>query len=219
LQPGERLLDVGGGFGELARHAASHYGARVTSINISKEQVRFARERCRGLPVEVVRCDYRDVRGTFDKVAAIAVFTHVGYRNYRVFMEAMRRALAPGGILVMEGVWGNTSTTHIDPWIDKHIFPGGMFPSGAQTFAALEGLFVAEDLHNFGPHYVKTLRAWNRNLEEAWPRLRARHDEPLRRMFEFYFLMSAGYFRARALQHWQLVLTPPGAAQPPCRLS
>jgi cyclopropane-fatty-acyl-phospholipid synthase len=220
LRRGDRLLDVGGGWGELARHAAAEYGARVTSINISDEQMRFARERCRGLDVETVRCDYRDVRGSFDKVAAIAMFTHVGVRNYRTFMEAMRRVVAPEGTFLIEGVWGNVSTNRIDAWMDKHIFPGAMIPSGAQTFRAFEGIFVAEDVHNFGPDYVKTLRAWNARLRQAWPTLRARYDERVRKTFEYFFLTIAGFFRARALQHWHLVLTPPGAPQPAfCRLT
>ncbi len=219
LRRGDHLLDVGGGWGELARFAAANHGARVTSINISEEQMRHARERCRGLDVEIVRCDYRDLRGTFDKIMAIAMFTHVGPNNYRGFMEQMARALAPGGVLVMEGVWGNASQTMGDPWVDRYIFPGAVIPSGAQTFAAVEGLFVVEDLHNFGPHYATTLRAWNQNFQRAWPSLRARYDERTRRMFEYYFLAMAALFRARAMQNWQLVLTRAPGPQPPCRVA
>lgn len=218
LQPGEHLLDVGGGWGELARHAATNYGVRVTSINLSEQQMQAGRERCRGLPVEIVRSDYRDMRGRFDKIAAIAMFTHVGHKNYRSFMSSMHRLLAPEGTLLMEGVWGNSSVTHIDGWMDKYIFPNATIPSGAQTFAAFEGLFVAEDLHNFGPSYVHTLRAWNQNLNLAWPELRARYDERVRKTFEYFFLVIAGFFRARALSNWHLVLTPTGAPQPACRV-
>jgi cyclopropane-fatty-acyl-phospholipid synthase len=218
LSPGEHLLDVGSGFGAFAHHAASRYGVRVTSINISEQQIRYSRELCRGLDVEVVRCDYRELTGTFDKVATIAMFTHVGRRNYRTFMETIHRVLRPGGIFVMEGIWGNVSLPAIDAWIDKYIFPGSLIPSGAQTFRAFEGLFVAEDLHNFGPDYVETLRAWNRNLQAAWPGLRARYDDKVRRTFELYFLLCAGAFRARTHQNWQLVLTPQGRAQPASRL-
>jgi len=219
LRPGEHLLDVGGGWGELARHAARYYGVRVTSINISEEQMHVARERCRGLPIEIVRCDYRDVRGSFDKVAAIAMLTHVGYRNYRTFMETMRRALRPDGILLIEGIWSNVSSRNLDSWLDKYIFPGAMLPSGKQTFAACERLFVVEDLHNFGPDYVKTLRAWRANFRAAWPQLAADYSEDVRRIFDYYFAICAGYFRARSIQNWQLVLTLPGRAQPRARLS
>jgi len=228
LQRGDHLLDVGGGWGELARHAASEYGARVTSINISQEQMQFAREHCKGLDVEIVHCDYRDLAGAgqppgggkFDKVAAIAMFTHVGHRNYRTFMKTIRHVVKPDGMFLMEGVWGNVSTHRIDAWMDKYIFPGAMIPSGAQTFRAFEGLFVAEDVHNFGPDYIKTLRAWDARLERAWPELRARYSERVRRIFRYFFRNIAGYFRARALQNWHLVLTPTGAPRPAsCRLT
>ena len=165
-----------------------------------------------------MRSDYRDVPGEFDKIAAIAMFTHVGYRNYPTFMQCMHRLLRSDGIFLMEGVWGNTSVTHIDGWMDKYIFPNASIPSGAQTFAAFEGLFVAEDLHNFGPSYVETLRAWNRNLGLAWPELAPRYDQRVRRIFEFFFLLIAGFFRARALSNWHLVLTKTGREQPRCRL-
>ncbi len=219
LRPGDRLLDVGGGWGEFAHYAASHYGARVTSINLSEAQMQVGRKRCQGLDVQVVRSDYRDMHGEFDKIAAIAMFTHVGYKNYPSFMQTMHRLLKPEGIFLMEGVWGNSSVTHIDAWMDKYIFPNAMIPSGAQTFAAFEKLFVAEDLHNFAPSYVETLRAWRKNLEISWPGLSPNYDERVRRIFEFYFNLIAGFFRARALQNWHLVLTKAGRPQPICRIT
>jgi cyclopropane-fatty-acyl-phospholipid synthase len=133
-------------------------------------------------------------------------------------MRKMHQLLRPEGIFLMEGVWGNRSVTHIDAWMDKYIFPNASIPSGAQTFAAFEGLFVAEDLHNFGPSYVETLRAWNQNLTRAWPELSLRYDDRVRKVFEFFFLLISGFFRARALSNWHLVLTKTGRAQPAIRL-
>lgn len=219
LQPGEHLLDVGGGWGEFALYAAKHYGVHVTSVNISEEQMRFARRRCAGYDVDVVRSDYRDIAGQYDKVAAIAMFPHVGHRNHRTFMQAMYRALKPGGTFLIESTMNTATTTAGDPWIDRYIFPGLLMPSGSQICAAMEGLFVIEDLHNFGPHYVKTLRAWNANFQNAWGRFAARHDERVRRMFEYFFLISAALFRARTMEYWHLVLTRQGDAQPPCRVA
>ena len=220
LRPGEHLLDIGGGWGEFARYAAQKHGVRVTSINISEEQMRVARQRCAGLDVAIVRCDYRELTsrfgrfGRFDKAAAIAMFTHVGPHNYRAYMAQVAKVLRGDGIFVMEGVWGNRSVHRIDGFIDQHIFPGAVIPSGAQTFRAFEEFFVVEDVHNFGPHYVKTLRAWNQGLARAWPELSRTHDARVRRTFEYFFQVIAGYFRARALQHWQLVLTKTGRDQP-----
>lgn len=215
LRAGDRVLDVGGGWGEIARYMADHYGARVTSINISEEQMRFSREHCRGASVEIVKCDYRDLKGTYDKIAVIAMLTHVGHKNYRAFMEKAHACLAPGGTMIIESVGGNRSFSHIDPWIDRYIFPGALIPSVAQFGRAFEGLFVVEDWHNFGPHYVKTLRAWNDRLQQAWPRLKDRYGgDRTRRMFEFFFRMASAAFRERDLQHWHIVLTRKGDAQP-----
>jgi cyclopropane-fatty-acyl-phospholipid synthase len=219
LRPGERLLDVGGGWGEFALYAAKNYGARVTSINICEEQMRFAREHCAGFDVDVVRCDYRDLRGRFDKIAAIAMFPHVGHRNHRTFMETMHRALKPGGVFLMETTVNSASTTAGDPWIDRYIFPGLLMPSGVQVLAAMEGLWATEDVHNFGPQYVRTLRDWNANFQGSWRQFRGRHEEPVRRMFEYFFLVSAALFRARTMQYWHVVATRQGDAQPACRVS
>ena len=217
LRPGERVLDVGGGWGELARHMAERYGCHVTSINISDEQIRFARERCKGTSVEVVKRDYRDLEGTYDKAAVIAMLSHVGAKNHRSFMEIVHRHVGPRGVVLINTVGANVSLIDGNPWIDKYIFPGIVFPSIAQLARAVEGLFVVEDVHNIGPSYVTTLRAWNANLAAAWPSLAARHDNRVRRMFEFFFLTVAGFFRARDFQNWHILLSKQGAPQPPCR--
>jgi cyclopropane-fatty-acyl-phospholipid synthase len=215
LRSGDRVLDVGGGWGELARYMAETRRCHVTSINISDEQLRYARDLCKGLPVEVVKRDYRDVQGTYDKIAVIAVVSQFGHKNYRFFMEKMYGSLAPDGLMLVDTVGSNAATTHGNPWIDKHVFPGIVFPSIAQLASAAEGLFMIEDVHGIGPSYAKTLRAWNANLQRAWPTLKGRHPESTRRMFEFFFLTVAGYFRARDMQDWHIVLGRQGAQQPP----
>lgn len=218
LSPGDRVLDIGGGWGEMARHMAQRYGCHVTSINISDEQIRYARELCKGTSVEVVKCDYRDLSGSYDKIAVIAMISHIGAKNYRPFLESLHRHLSPEGLVFIDTVGQNVSVTVGNPWIDRYIFPGIVFPSLSQLTAAAEGLFVMEDIHNIGPSYARTLRAWNRNLQDAWPTLAARHDDRTRRMFEFYFLTVAGFFRARDMQNWHLVMSRQGAAQPPNRV-
>jgi cyclopropane-fatty-acyl-phospholipid synthase len=219
LQRGDRVLDVGGGWGEMARFMAERYGCQVTSVNISDEQIRFAREHCKGTSVEVIKSDYRDIGGTYDKIAVIAMISHIGFKNYRPFMQNLRKRIAPNGVLFVDTVGASVSLVHGNPWIDKYIFPGIVFPSIAQLGKAAEGLFVVEDVHNIGPSYTQTLRAWNKNFQRAWPELSARHDERTRRMFEFFFLCVAGFFRARDFHNWHLVFTPKGAPQPPCRVA
>jgi cyclopropane-fatty-acyl-phospholipid synthase len=217
LARGERLLDIGGGWGEFARYAAERYGCHVTSINIADKQLAFAREYCKGRSVNVVKCDYRDLSGTYDKAAAIAMVAHVGRKNYRTFMEIVHRHLTADGILLIETVGNNLSMTHCDPWVDRYIFPHGMTPALSQLAFAMEDLFVIEDVHNFGPHYIKTLRAWRHNFEANWPRIAGRYDERFRRMFNYFFQICAGAFKARSIQYWHLVVTKTGAAQPPFR--
>ncbi len=219
LAPGMRLLDIGCGFGALMKHAAEHYGVTCVGYSVSREQTRIARERCAGLPVEVVIDDYRAIRGSFDRVASIGMLEAVGYRNYRPFMEVVARVLAPDGIALVHTVGSNVSTRRGDPWIDKHIFPNGMLPSIAQMGRAIEGLLVMEDWHNFGPDYDRTLMAWNDRFQAAWPELSrvTRRGERFKRMWELYLLFFAGGFRARTYQLWQIVLTKPGRSQPSCR--
>lgn len=219
LSSSDHLLDVGGGWGAFARHAATRYGCHVTSINISQPQIEVAREHCRGADVEVVCCDYRNLEGRYDKIASVAMLPHVGPKNLRQYMQCLSRCLRPHGSLLIETSGSNNSQTHTDPWLDKYIFPGAVVPSLAQIDAAAEGLFVLEDLHNFAPHYVTTLAAWDTRLRQSWPSLQAVHDQRVRRMFEYYFGLAAGGFRARILQYWHLLYTKTGRAQPPCRIS
>lgn len=217
LQPTDRVLDIGFGWGGFAKYVAEEYGCNVTGVNISQEQTRYAQEFCKGLPINVLLQDYRDVKGTFEKIVSVGMFEHVGAKNYREFMEVAHRCLKDGGIFLLHTIGGNESKIDCDPWITKYIFPNGMLPSTAQISRAIEGLFVMEDWHNLGPHYDKTLMAWNANFQRNWPKLRQRHSPSFKRMWEYYLLSCAGAFRARDIQLWQIVLTKYGTPQPRCR--
>jgi cyclopropane-fatty-acyl-phospholipid synthase len=218
LARGEKLLDIGCGWGGLARYAAERYGCAVTAVNISTEQIRHARNWCKELPVTILECDYRDIRGLFDKVVSVGMFEHVGSRNYRTFMKVAHRCLKEGGVFLLHTIGGNLSRIDCDPWINRYIFPNGVLPSIAQISRAVEGLFVVEDWHNLGPHYDRTLMAWHANFQKAWDGLKGTYDGRFKRMWEYYLLSSAGAFRARSIQVWQIVLTPAGTPQPVCRL-
>jgi cyclopropane-fatty-acyl-phospholipid synthase len=216
--PGMTILELGCGWGSFAKYAAEKYGVSVVGYNISKEQVELGRELCRDLPVELRLEDYRQATGQYDAVISIGVMEHVGYKNYRTYMEVVDRCLKPDGIGFVHTIGGNTSTTTGEPWTDKYIFPNGMLPSIAQLGKAMEGLFVMEDWHNFGPDYDPTLMAWHANFNQAWPQLKDKYDERFRRMWNYYLLSSAGGFRSRSQQLWQIVFTRIGAPQPECRL-
>jgi cyclopropane-fatty-acyl-phospholipid synthase len=221
LEPGMTVLELGCGWGCFAKYAAETYGARVTGVTVSKEQVKLGMEMSKGLPVELKLQDYREVDGTYDRVISIGVMEHVGYKNYRTYMEVVDRTLKPGGTAFFHTIGTNRSRTAATGWGAKHIFPNGMLPSIAQLAAAMEGLFVMEDWHNFGPHYDKTLMSWHANFEAAWPELHKNpaYDDRFYRMWRYYLLASAGGFRSRSTQLWQVVMTRPGTPQPACRCS
>jgi len=210
LEPGLRLLDIGCGWGGLARFAAERYGVQVVGITISREQLRWAEQLCRGLPVEIRFQDYRALNETFDRVVSVGMFEHVGYKNYRTFMKVVDRCLKPGGLFLLHTIGGNEPVTTTDPWIERYIFPNGMLPSASQITSAIEGLFILEDWHNFGPDYDRTLMAWWRRFEDAWPHLKGRYDERFHRMWRYYLLSCAGAFRAGSNQLWQIVLSRGG---------
>jgi cyclopropane-fatty-acyl-phospholipid synthase len=211
LQRGQTLLDIGCGWGALARHAAEHHGVHVTGITVSREQQVHAQRMCAGLPVQVRLQDYRDVEGRFDRIASVGMFEHVGPKNYGVYFEEAQHMLAPDGLFLLHTIGLDRSLARTDPWIEKYIFPGGKLPGAREVAAAFEPWFVLEDWHNFGPDYDRTLMCWQQQLEAAWPELQAhdrvRFSERMRRMWRYYLLMSAGMFRSRQGQLWQLVLT------------
>ncbi|MES2226113.1 MAG: cyclopropane fatty acyl phospholipid synthase [Patescibacteria group bacterium] len=210
LKDGQRVLDIGCGWGSFAKFAAEMYGAHVVGLTISVEQAKLAQEVCAGLPVEIRVQDYRDLNERFDHIISIGMFEHVGYKNYREYMEMAHRCLAPDGFFLLHTIGGNESGTGADPWTQKYIFPNGMLPSVSQIGRSIEGLFVMEDWHNFGAYYDTTLMAWNENFQAAWPDLEKKYGERFKRMWQYYLLIFAGSFRARADQLWQVVLSPKG---------
>lgn len=217
--PGMRILELGCGWGSFAKFAAEKYGAEVLGVTVSKEQVALGMELCKGLPVELRLQDYREVSGTYDAVISIGVMEHVGYKNYRDYMLVVDRCLKPEGIGFFHTIGSNRTITRGEPWTDRYIFPNGVLPSISQLGRAMEGLFVVEDWHNFGPYYDPTLMAWSANFEKAWPSLQPRYGDVFYRMWRYYLLTSAGGFRSRHQQLWQVVFTRQGNPQPACRLS
>ena len=210
LRPGLRLLDIGCGWGGLARFAARHYGCQVVGITISREQFRYAQRWCRGSDVEIQLRDYRDFTGQFDRVVSVGMVEHVGYKNYRTYMRTAARSLAEDGLFLCQGICGNFSRVHADPWIERYIFPNSMLPSLAHLTRAAEGVFIVEDVKSIGTNYDPTLLAWEENFRRAWPRFADRYGERFRRMWRFYLLSCAGAFRARSLQVFSILFSKEG---------
>lgn len=210
LAPGERLLDIGCGWGGLAEHAARHYGVEVQGITISREQLGLARERCRGLPVEIRLLDYRALEGRFDKIVSVGMFEHVGLKNYRTFFQTAAQVLADQGLMLLHTIGSRLSQRGTDPWVHRYIFPNGAIPSVRQLGAAIEPWLVLEDWHCFGADYDRTLQAWWQRFDAAWPDLQGGHyDQRFYRMWKYYLHLFMGYFRSRRGQLWQLVLSKP----------
>lgn len=210
LKKGMTVLDIGCGWGSFAKFAAEKYGARVLGVTISKEQAELARKRCKNLPVEIRVQDYRSVKEKFDRVVSVGMFEHVGYKNYRTFMNIANRCLKDDGLFLLHTIGTNVSTTHTDAWIEKYIFPNSMLPSAQQIATAAEGLFMLEDWHNFGTDYDKTLLAWYANFVKNKKKIAAAKSERFCRMWEYYLLSCAGSFRALKNRLWQVVFSKNG---------
>jgi cyclopropane-fatty-acyl-phospholipid synthase len=219
LAPGMKVLELGCGWGTFAKYAAENYGVEVTGYTVSKEQVALGNQLCTGLPVDLRLEDYRKARGSYDRVISIGLMEHVGYKNHRAYFETVDRCLKPDGIAFVHTIGSNQSQMIIDSFYHEYLFPNALIPSLAQISKAMEAWFVPEDVHNIGPDYDPTLMAWHANFEAAWPKLSARYDERFHRLWRFYLLSSAGSFRARFTQLYQIVLTRAGRPQPVCRLS
>lgn len=210
LKSGQKVLDIGCGWGNFAKFAAENYGVSVVGITVSKEQVELGRKRCERLPVEIRLQDYRDLNEKFDRIVSIGMFEHVGYKNYRTFMKKVDGALSDDGLFLLQ-TFGNTNSAHqADPWFQKYIFPGGMIPSIRQIGGSMEKLFVMEDWHNFGADYDKTLMAWRHNFTTGWNSIKQNYSEKFYRMWTYYLLSLAGAFRARKIQLWQIVFSKTG---------
>lgn len=207
LKPGERLLEIGCGWGGLARFAAERYGVEVVGITVSKEQQKLARERCVGLPVSIELMDYRSLTDRFDKVVSVGMFEHVGPKNYAIYFDTVKRVLKDDGLFLLHTIGNYATSPKTDAWLDKYIFPNGKLPSASEIAVALEHRFLVEDWHNFGMDYDHTLMAWWARFEKAWPRLESRYDKRFYRMWKYYLMSCAGFFRSRQGQLWQLVLS------------
>jgi len=210
LKPGMRVLDIGCGWGGFVHYAAKKYGAKAVGITLSREHAKYSKELCKGLPVEIRFQDYRDINEKFDCIVSVEMIEHVGPKNHRKYMEVAHRCLNDGGIFLLQTIGSNASITRADPWTDKYIFPGCVVPSIHQIGRAIDGLFVMEDLHNFGTDYEKTLAAWWNNFDKNYDKLKSKYDERFYRMWKFYLKGGAALVKSRTCQLWQIVLSKRG---------
>jgi cyclopropane-fatty-acyl-phospholipid synthase len=210
LRSGMKILDIGCGWGGFAKYAAEKYGANIHGITVSHEQVKFANKFCQGLDVIIELKDYRELKEKFDRIVSIGMFEHVGSRNFRTFMKVVQQCLKADGLFLLHTITGNTTANSTDPWLNKYIFPNSLIPSAKQIASAAEGWFVLEDWHSFGQYYDKTLMAWYNNFTKNWTKIKDKYDDRFYRMWTYYLLLSAGCFRSRRNQLWQIVFSKKG---------
>ena len=215
LKKGDRVLDIGCGWGGFLFYAAEKYGVYGVGITVSREQKKLAEQiiAARGLAdkIEIRLQDYRDTNdGPYDAIISIEMFEHVGKKNYRAFFAQSRYLLTSDGLFLLQSIICNKAEWHVDPWVEKYIFPNCFLPSPKFIGASIDGVFVLEDVHTFGADYDKTLQTWFQNFDRAWPQLKVKYGEHFYRMWKYYLLSVAGGFRARRLNVWQMVLSPQG---------
>lgn len=210
LKEGQKILDIGCGWGSFLKYAAEKYGISGVGITVSKEQIKLAQKLCKGLPIEIRYQDYRDLNEEFDHIVSLGMFEHVCYKNYRKYMKIVRKCLKNNGLFLLQTIGHDTSTTRTDPWIEKYIFPNSMIPSLKQINKAVKGILEILDLHDFGTDYDKTLMAWFENFNKNWEKISKAYNQTFYRMWKYYLLTCAGSFRARKNYLWQIVFSKNG---------
>jgi cyclopropane-fatty-acyl-phospholipid synthase len=220
----DHVLEIGSGWGGFALEAARTTGCRVTSITLSEEQLKFARDRARaaGLAdrVHFEFCDYRQAVGTYDKIVSIEMLEAVGHEHFGTFFAACERLLKPDGCVVLQVITipdqRYEAYRFSSDWIQKHIFPGGMLPSLTALSRAMtrHSHLVVDKLDNIGPHYARTLREWRERFIANLPAIeKLGFDRVFQRKWIYYFCYCEAGFATRALNNLQLVLTRPGNQQ------
>lgn len=214
LGPGDRVLEIGCGWGSFAALAASEYGCSVTGLTISSAQAALARERTAGLDVRILEQDYREHQGSYTKIASIEMLEAIGERQLGTYFAALDRLLAPDGIacvqtiLVPDERWDRYRKA--PDWIERYVFPGCLIPSlsAIARSAASSSRLMIHEVDEIGPHYAETLRRWRASFHASLEEVRRLgYDERFLRTWDFYLAFCEAAFRTRALRDVQLTLT------------
>ena len=212
IAPGQRVLDIGSGWGGLALYLAETAGGRVTGITLSQEQLALARVRAaeRGLSgtAEFRLQDYRDVPDKFDRVVSVGMFEHVGVGFYEAFFRKCAALMEEDGVMVLHSIGRSEGPNVTNPWIAKYIFPGGYIPALSEVLPAIEraGLLTT-DIEILRLHYAETLKAWRERFLAHREAVEKLYDARFVRMWEFYLAASEMAFREQAMMVFQVQLT------------
>ncbi len=211
LAPGQRVLDIGSGWGGLGIYLAKTVGANVTGVTLSREQLSISNQRAarEGLQrsVRFELKDFRKIGGCFDRIVSVGMFEHVGVNHYGRYFRKIRQLLAEDGVALVHSIGRSEPPAATHPFIAKYIFPGGYIPALSEMVHASErsGLIIA-DIEVLRLHYAKTLRAWRERFIANWDRAAAIRDERFCRMWEFYLAGSEAAFRYQGLVVFQVQL-------------
>ena len=200
LRPGQKVLDIGSGWGGLALYLAGQCDVDVTGLTLSEEQLKVAQRRAAAAGLaDRVRFrlrDYREETGTYDRIVSVGMFEHVGLNHYPAFFAKLKALLAPDGVELLHSIGRMDGPGMTNPWLRKYIFPGGYSPALSEVVPVVERarLWIA-DIEILRLHYAQTLRQWRRRFEQNRDRIRALYDERFCRMWETYLVGSELAFR------------------------
>ncbi|MGI9371882.1 MAG: class I SAM-dependent methyltransferase [Hyphomicrobiales bacterium] len=212
LKPGQRVLDIGSGWGGMAMYLAAAEDVEVTGVTLSTEQQQLATQRAkeRGLSdrVRFELIDYREVQGPFDRIVSVGMFEHVGVQQFPAFFGQISELLADDGVALLHSIGRKGGKGTTGAWVRKYIFPGGYSPALSETLDAVEqsGLWV-NDIEILRLHYADTLLAWENNFQENRDKIAEMLDARFCRMWEFYLIMSEFTFRHGKHMVFQMQLT------------
>tara|TARA_B110001452_G_scaffold220759_1_gene193083 strand:- start:94 stop:1299 length:1206 start_codon:yes stop_codon:yes gene_type:complete len=209
IQKGQKVLEVGCGWGGMAFEIAKQKNCEVTGISLSKNQINYCKNKAKELgldnQVNFALADYREIKGQYDRIYSVGMFEHVGKKFYKAFFDSMNNLLKENGIFLLHTIGVVDNPSPPNKFINRHIFPGGVCPSFSQIIEPIEktGLIVA-DTETLIRHYDKTLESWLKRFLEKRKEVKDLFDEKFVRMWEFYLASCAAAFRYRDLVVFQL---------------
>jgi cyclopropane-fatty-acyl-phospholipid synthase len=209
LQPGQRVLDIGCGWGGMALYLNRTADVDVLGITLSREQLGVARQRAEAAGVadrvKFELIDYRDVEGPFDRIVSVGMFEHVGPRHYRTFFRKTRDLLCRDGVMLLHTIGRMGGPGVPNPWTNKYIFPGSYVPALSEIIAASEQTrLIAADIEMLRLHYAHTLAQWYQRVRRQRAEIVALYDERFMRMWEFYLAYSLVGFRHGGMVNYQV---------------